>query len=87
MDFFQTADQVMVAQVPTRGVRTLYARVGDAFAWACILGLVLVAVMVTFQSTAAPVAGVRAGAPCGFGTRARMRGHRALRRRSSRPDR
>ncbi len=46
MDHFATQDQDrdLVAQVPTRGVRTVYARVGDAFAWACVAGtLALVA--------------------------------------------
>lgn len=32
-DFFTTADRLMIADVPTRGVRTLYGLVGDAFAW------------------------------------------------------
>jgi apolipoprotein N-acyltransferase len=36
MDHFATADRDLVAQVPTRGVRTVYARVGDVFAWACV---------------------------------------------------
>jgi apolipoprotein N-acyltransferase len=41
MDDFSTRDSVMVAQVPTKaGVRTLYARIGDVFAWACVASLV-----------------------------------------------
>lgn len=41
MDDFSTEDAVMVAHVPTRaGVHTLYARIGDAFAWTCVAGLV-----------------------------------------------
>jgi apolipoprotein N-acyltransferase len=40
MDHFVTEDRAMVAYVPTRGVRTVYARVGDLFAWICIGGLV-----------------------------------------------
>ncbi len=39
-DYFTTGQQVMVAYVPVRGVRTLYAAVGDVFAWLCVLGLV-----------------------------------------------
>jgi apolipoprotein N-acyltransferase len=40
MDDFSSEDNVMVAQVPTKaGIRTLYARFGDAFAWACVAGL------------------------------------------------
>jgi len=39
MDHYQTTDYVMVSQVPTRGVLTIYARLGDWFAWLCLLGL------------------------------------------------
>ena len=31
----------MTAQVPWAGVRTLYARTGDLFAWLCVAGLVV----------------------------------------------
>ena len=46
MDHFETDDRVMVAQVPTAGVRTVYARLGDWFGWLCIVaaaGLIVVA--------------------------------------------
>jgi apolipoprotein N-acyltransferase len=39
VDYFATADARVVAHVPTRGARTIYAGVGDLFAWACVLGL------------------------------------------------
>lgn len=40
MDDFTAPDNVMVAQVPTSaGVRTIYARVGDLFAWLCVTGM------------------------------------------------
>ena len=38
MDHFATVHRDLVAQVPTRGVRTVYSRVGDTFAWACMGG-------------------------------------------------
>jgi apolipoprotein N-acyltransferase len=38
-DSFLAAQDVMVAQVPVKGVPTLYARVGDWCAWACVIGL------------------------------------------------
>ena len=41
VDFFQTRPCVMVAQVPVRGVPTLYARVGDLFAWLCVVALAM----------------------------------------------
>jgi apolipoprotein N-acyltransferase len=39
MDHYQTTDYAMVSQVPTRGVRTIYSRLGDWFAWVCLAGL------------------------------------------------
>jgi apolipoprotein N-acyltransferase len=40
MDHYQAADQTLVSQVPTKGVRTIYSRLGDWFAWLCGVGLV-----------------------------------------------
>jgi len=40
MDDFSTPDNIMVAHVPAAaGVRTLYVRLGDCFAWTCVAGL------------------------------------------------
>jgi len=39
MDHYLTSDRVLVAQVPTEGTRTLYALLGDWFAWVCLAGL------------------------------------------------
>lgn len=39
-DYFTTDHQIMVAYVPIHGVRTIYAAIGDLFAWLCTLGLV-----------------------------------------------
>jgi apolipoprotein N-acyltransferase len=39
-DFFAPGDRTMTAQVPVGGIRTLYARTGDLFAWLCVGGLV-----------------------------------------------
>lgn len=40
MDDFTAQDNVMVAQIPvSAGVRTIYARIGDIFAWCCVAGL------------------------------------------------
>jgi apolipoprotein N-acyltransferase len=35
MDHYHTADYVLVSEVPTRGVRTVYSRLRDWFAWVC----------------------------------------------------
>jgi apolipoprotein N-acyltransferase len=43
MDHYQASELSLVAQVPTRGVRTLYARTGDWFAWLCIGTLLVLA--------------------------------------------
>ena len=38
-DYFAGDHQVMVAYAPIHGVRTIYAAIGDVFAWLCLLGL------------------------------------------------
>jgi apolipoprotein N-acyltransferase len=35
-DFFSSGDRTLTAQVPVSGVRTIYARTGDLFAWLCV---------------------------------------------------
>ena len=40
MDDFTAQDNVMVAQIPaSAGLHTIYARIGDLFAWGCVVGL------------------------------------------------
>jgi apolipoprotein N-acyltransferase len=39
MDDALAAQKVMVAQLPTSGVATIYSRIGDLFAWLCVAGL------------------------------------------------
>jgi apolipoprotein N-acyltransferase len=39
MDHYRTADYVMISEVPTKGVRTIYSRLGNWFAWVCVAGL------------------------------------------------
>jgi apolipoprotein N-acyltransferase len=41
-DFFATDRQVVVADLPISGTRTVYAAVGDLFAWACTAALALI---------------------------------------------
>ncbi len=40
-NYFTTDQQTMVAYVPTKGVRTVYASVGDLFVWLCAAALAL----------------------------------------------
>jgi apolipoprotein N-acyltransferase len=41
-DYFQDSRHILLSDVPTQGVRTLYARCGDFFGWLCVLSLVLI---------------------------------------------
>jgi apolipoprotein N-acyltransferase len=36
-DFYDDGDRVLVSNVPTNGIATLYSSIGDVFAWGCIL--------------------------------------------------
>jgi|GEM_PF-89510 len=49
-DYYTTDDQIMVAYVPMHGVRTIYATIGDLFAWLCLLGLVVLIGLALIQS-------------------------------------
>lgn len=49
-DYYTTDQQVIVAYVPMHGVRTIYATVGDLFAWLCIIGLVALTGLAIMQS-------------------------------------
>lgn len=40
VDFFTTTERVMVAQVPTYHVTTLYSIIGDLFGWIAVVGLI-----------------------------------------------
>jgi len=40
MDHFTATDRALIVQVPIEGVRTVYSRIGDTFAWLCVIGLI-----------------------------------------------
>jgi apolipoprotein N-acyltransferase len=42
-DQFTTEERLMIADVPSQGVTTIYSRIGDLFAWLCLAGFVAVA--------------------------------------------
>jgi apolipoprotein N-acyltransferase len=44
MDYFKTKDLVFTAYLPTKGVWTVYSKIGDVFAWLSIAGLIAVLV-------------------------------------------
>lgn len=50
MDEYQAKDLVLVAQVPTKGVRTIYSRLGNWFAWLSICGLLVLVLLGTRAS-------------------------------------
>lgn len=37
MNDFTTEDRIMIADIPTRGIKTIYSIIGDSFAWLCLL--------------------------------------------------
>lgn len=43
-DYFNSDQKPMITRLPTQGVGTLYALIGDAFAWLCILGIFIMSV-------------------------------------------
>ena len=48
MDHYTTEEHVMISHVPTSGVTTIYARIGDVFAWLCLVAfLFMVGTVVT----------------------------------------
>ena len=49
VNHYQTTPNVMISQVPMQGVGTVYAVVGNIFAWASIVGLGIL-VVVAFRS-------------------------------------
>lgn len=53
-DYFTTDQQTMVAYVPAHGVRTIYATIGDLFAWLCLIGLVALTGLAIMRSRKYP---------------------------------
>jgi apolipoprotein N-acyltransferase len=49
MDYFNTGEQVMYADVPIQHADTIYALVGDVFAWLCVVALVIIIIHVIFR--------------------------------------
>ena len=50
MDYFATDDPVIVAHVPTAGVRTVYAAVGDVFAWLAMAVFGVITALTMFRT-------------------------------------
>ena len=53
-DWFAPGDRKLVVQVPVGGVRTVYARTGDLFAWLCVTGLIVALAIAAIASRKVP---------------------------------
>jgi apolipoprotein N-acyltransferase len=56
-DYFANSSGIMMTTVPTRGVRTIYSHIGDAFAYLCVAVIILLAALALLrrrQPTALP---------------------------------
>ena len=42
MDYFRTDDKILTAQVPEKGMTTTYTKIGDVFAWLCVVGFITI---------------------------------------------
>ena len=49
LDYYSTDEQVMYADVPVQHSFTIYAQVGDLFAWLCIAFLIIITTSVIFK--------------------------------------
>lgn len=48
-NYFTTDEPVMISDVPSQGVTTIYSKIGDLFAWLCCAGFVVVLYLALFQ--------------------------------------
>ena len=42
LNYYQTEENIMISDVPIKGIKTIYAKMGDWFVWLCIIGLLLI---------------------------------------------
>ena len=42
MDFYKTNDLILYSDVPAKGQKTIYSKLGDYFAWLCILSFMII---------------------------------------------
>ena len=54
VDHFTASDRVMVAQVPTNGVFTIYSVIGSLFGWLSVVGFVVVAIWAVVRGRKIP---------------------------------
>jgi apolipoprotein N-acyltransferase len=49
MDYFKTDDLIFTAYVPEKGITTIYAKIGDVFAWLSIIGLIAIPIWILIR--------------------------------------
>jgi apolipoprotein N-acyltransferase len=49
LNWFNSDDQVMIADVPTSGITTVFSKIGQFFSWFCLVGLIAVIGWVLFH--------------------------------------
>jgi len=42
LNYYQTEENIMISDVPIKGVKTIYAKMGDWFVWVCLIGLLFI---------------------------------------------
>lgn len=42
LNYYQTEENIMISDVPIKGTKTIYAKMGDWFVWVCIIGLLFI---------------------------------------------
>ncbi|MFC2026201.1 nitrilase, partial [Chloroflexota bacterium] len=40
MNAFTTEERIMIADIPTQGIQTVYSKIGVLFTWLCVSGFV-----------------------------------------------
>lgn len=58
MDHFSAGERVIVAQVPTQGVRTFYPLIGDLVGWLALAGVAAMVAIVLIRQRKASATGV-----------------------------
>ncbi len=49
LNYYQTEENIMISDVPIKGVKTIYAKFGDWFVWVCIIGLLFIIGRIFFR--------------------------------------
>lgn len=62
LNFYQTiSDRTIITEIPMKGVRTIYSRFGDWFAWVCIIMMVVLTAIALTSSSAKKITAKKEG--------------------------